>query len=55
VVAYFKQRKPVKSDPAIQSTYQGATYLFTSAANNVDFDKDPAEYVPQYGGFVPTG
>jgi YHS domain-containing protein len=51
VVAYFKQRKPVKGDPAIQSTYQGATYLFTSTANKADFDKDPAKYVPQYGGF----
>jgi len=55
VVAYFKQRKPVKGDPAIQSTYQGATYLFTSAANKADFDKDPAKYVPQYGGFCAYG
>jgi YHS domain-containing protein len=51
VVAYFKQRKPVKGDPAIKSLYQGATYLFASAANKADFDKDPAKYVPQYGGF----
>jgi YHS domain-containing protein len=55
VVAYFKQRKPVQGDPAIQSTYQGATYLFTSAANKADFDKDPAKYVPQYGGFCAYG
>ena len=51
VVAYFKQRKPVKGDPEIRSLYQGATYLFASAANKADFDKDPAKYVPQYGGF----
>jgi len=51
VVAYFKQRKPVKGDPAIKSLYQGATYLFASGANKADFDKDPAKYVPQYGGF----
>jgi len=55
VVGYFKQRKPVKGDPAIQSTYQGATYLFSSAANKADFDKDPAKYVPQYGGFCAYG
>jgi hypothetical protein len=24
---------------------------FASAANKADFDKDPAKYVPQYGGF----
>jgi YHS domain-containing protein len=51
VVAYFKQRKPVQGNPAFESTYQGATYLFNSAANKADFDKDPAKYVPQYGGF----
>jgi YHS domain-containing protein len=51
VVGYFKQGKPVKGDPAIKSLYQGATYLFASAANKADFDKDPAKYVPQYGGF----
>ena len=50
-VAYFKQGKPVKGDPAIRSTYQGATYLFASVADKADFDKDPAKYAPRYGGF----
>ena len=54
-VAYFKQRKPVKGNPAIESTYQGVTYLFASTANKADFDKDPAKYVPQYGGFCAYG
>ena len=55
VVAYFKQGRPLKGDPAIESTYQGVTYLFASAANKADFDKDPAKYVPQYGGFCAYG
>ena len=55
VVAYFKQRKPVKGNPAIQSTYQGATYLFASLADKADFDKDSAKYAPQYGGFCAYG
>jgi YHS domain-containing protein len=55
VVAYFKQGKPLKGNPAIESTYQGVTYLFASAANKADFDKDPAKYVPQYGGFCAYG
>jgi YHS domain-containing protein len=55
VVAYFKQRKPVKGNPAIQSTYQGATYLFASFADKADFDKDSAKYAPQYGGFCAYG
>ena len=44
-VAFFKQRKPVKGNPGIESTYQGATYLFASTADKADFDKDPAKYV----------
>jgi YHS domain-containing protein len=55
VVAYFKQGTPLKGDPAIESTYQGVTYLFASSANKADFDKDPAKYVPQYGGFCAYG
>ena len=54
-VAYFKQGKPLKGNPAIESTYQGVTYLFASAADKADFDKDPAKYVPQYGGFCAYG
>ena len=54
-VAYFKQRKPVKGNPGVASTYQGATYLFASAANKAEFDKDPAKYVPSYGGFCAYG
>jgi YHS domain-containing protein len=55
VVAYFKQGKPVKGNPAIESAYQGATYLFASSANKADFDKDPAKYAPKYGAFCSYG
>jgi YHS domain-containing protein len=54
-VAYFKQGKPVKGNPAIESAYQGATYLFASSANKADFDKEPAKYAPQYGAFCSYG
>ena len=54
-VAYFREGKPVKGNPAIQSTYQGATYLFASSADKADFDKDPAKYAPQYGAFCSYG
>jgi YHS domain-containing protein len=50
-VAYFKQGKPLQGNPEIASTYQSVTYLFASAANKAEFDKDPAKYIPQYGGF----
>jgi YHS domain-containing protein len=55
VVAYFKEGKPVQGDPAIATTYHGAKYLFVSAANKAEFDKDPEKYVPQYGAFCAYG
>jgi YHS domain-containing protein len=54
-VAYFEQGKAVKGDPAIKSTYQGATYLFASAADKAAFDRDPAKYAPRYGAFCSYG
>jgi YHS domain-containing protein len=54
-VAYFKKGKPLKGNPEIASTYQGVTYLFASAANKAEFDKDPMKYGPQYGGFCAYG
>lgn len=54
-VAFFKQGKPIKGNPAIQSSYQGATYLFASSADKTDFDKNPAKYAPRYGAFCSYG
>jgi len=50
-VAYVTQNRPVKGDPKFSSTYRTATYYFASAANKAAFDKNPAKYAPQYGGF----
>jgi YHS domain-containing protein len=50
-VAYFKQKRPVKGDPKFSSSYGGATYYFASADDKAEFDKSPAKYAPQYGGF----
>jgi YHS domain-containing protein len=54
-VAYFKQVKALKGNPTIESNYQGVTYFFASTENKAVFDKDPAKYVPQYGGFCAYG
>jgi YHS domain-containing protein len=54
-VAYIKEGKPVKGAPEMKSSYQGATYLFASTEDKADFDKDPAKYAPQYGGFCAYG
>ena len=50
-VAYFKQGKAVRGNPFITSTYKGATYFFASREDKADFDKSPAKFEPQYGGF----
>jgi YHS domain-containing protein len=50
-VAYFTDKKPVEGDKHISSTYQGATYYFSTGQHKQVFDADPAKYEPQFGGF----
>ena len=50
-VAYFTDGRPVKGDPRFTSTFDGATYQFASEASRDQFAKEPARYVPQFGGF----
>jgi YHS domain-containing protein len=50
-VAFFTEGKAVKGVPQWQSTYGGAIYYFQSSANRDLFDKEPAKYAPQYGGY----
>ena len=50
-VAYFTEGKAIKGDPQLQSVYERATYYFQSAAAKEAFDKEPAKYAPQYGGY----
>jgi YHS domain-containing protein len=50
-VAFFTQQKPVKGNPTYQTAYKGAIYYFASADNKAAFEKDPAKYEPQFGGF----
>ena len=50
-VAYFEQRRAVKGSPKYSSKYEGAIYYFASRKDKAEFDKTPAKYAPQYGGF----
>jgi YHS domain-containing protein len=50
-VAFFTQGKAIKGDPRWQSSYGGATYYFQSSADRDDFNRAPAKYAPQYGGY----
>ncbi|MBV8278456.1 MAG: YHS domain-containing protein [Verrucomicrobia bacterium] len=51
VVAYFKQGRAVKGNPNYSSRYGSATYYFASEEDKARFEKAPAKYAPQYGGF----
>jgi len=50
-VAYMKQSKAVKGSKDFTSNYNGVTYYFATAADRDEFNKNPAMYEPQYGGW----
>ena len=54
-VAYFTDGKPVLGDFSITSQYDGATYRFASEEHKALFVKEPAKYLPQFGGFCAYG
>jgi YHS domain-containing protein len=51
VVAYFKEKKPVKGKADITHDWMGATWQFSSTANRDAFAADPEAYAPQFGGY----
>jgi YHS domain-containing protein len=51
VVAYFTDGKPAKGNAQFASSYGGGTYHFASAEHKATFDKEPAKYAPQFGGY----
>lgn len=54
-VAYFEVSKPVKGSAAHQTSHDGATYQFVSRRHQQLFEKNPAKYVPEYGGYCAFG
>ncbi len=50
-VAYFKQSKALKGKKEIAVNHQGVIYYFSSQENKTAFEKKPAAYEPQYGGW----
>jgi YHS domain-containing protein len=51
VVSYFTQNKPVTGNKKYSYKWQGANWIFSSAANRDLFAKNPAKYAPAYGGY----
>lgn len=51
VVAYRSADRAIKGTPDNRSSHDGALFEFSSAANKVLFDADPAKYAPKYNGY----
>jgi YHS domain-containing protein len=54
-VAYFTDRKPAKGKAEFSYDWQGAKWLFASAAHRDAFAKAPETYAPRYGGYCAYG
>ena len=50
-VAYFTDGKPVKGSLSLPRAIKAQTYQFASAEQEQLFEKSPAKYEPQFGGF----
>ncbi len=55
VVAYFTQNTYAQGSPQWRSEYEGVNFRFASAEHKALFDKEPAKYLPQYGGYCANG
>lgn len=55
VVAYFTENKYRQGSPQFTSTYEGIVFRFASAENKALFDRQPAKYLPEFGGYCTNG
>lgn len=55
VVAYWSLGRHALGSPQFKSVYEGVTFRFMSAEHKALFDKEPAKYLPQYGGYCANG
>ena len=55
MVAYFTQGRHALGTPAHKSVHEGVSFYFASAEHKALFDREPAKYLPQYGGFCANG
>ena len=55
VVSNFTQGRHAMGTPQFKSVHQGVAFYFASAEHKALFDREPAKYVPQYGGFCANG
>lgn len=54
-VAFFTDGKPVLGKAEFHASYHEVTYRFASAEHQQMFEKDPAKFEPQFGGYCAYG
>jgi len=55
VVAYWTLGRHAPGSPQFKSVYEGVTFRFMSPEHKALFDRNPAKYLPQYGGYCANG
>ncbi len=55
VVSYFTDGKHMPGSKQFSTVHEGVTFRFASAEHKAMFDREPAKYIPQYGGFCANG
>lgn len=54
-VAYFVRQMAVAGRPSIISNHRGVVWRFENEQNKAEFERNPAKYMPQFGGFCSNG
>lgn len=54
-VAYFVDGKPARGRDDLTTNHNGLIWRFATASNLAAFEKEPAKYLPLYGGFCAWG
>ena len=50
-VAYWTRGQPTKGSTTFEHRWNDAVWRFSTAANRDQFAKDPARYLPEFGGY----
>jgi len=54
-VAFYTKKKPTEGRQEFELRQSGAIWRFENEGNRAAFIKDPAIYLPRYGGYDPIG
>ena len=55
VVSYFVDHKHAMGSTQFKTDYKGIIFQFVSAEHKALFDKEPAKYLPEFGGYCANG